>query len=304
MNLRYSYDEAKGEKYIVTSKLNYKDGKISILVPTRLRPRNVKRLINSALITSKDPSKLEFLFYVDDDDNSFPKKLRSSQIKIFKGPRTWLSSTYNYLLLQATGEIIMYCGDDIVFRTKCWDEAIRAEFDKVNDKLFLVYTNDGVNQSQDMARHGFVHRQWFITIGWAFPALRMMPIDLWMTDLAKKVNRIKYLDDIVIEHVHFRQGKKAKIDLTYQEANERARSWNSLITYSSLKYDLRIDYLLMCEAMRVKPKFQFSYFLSEILTSGIFFPKLDKVNARRLRSLNNHQILLLVLKKIRHTLKF
>ncbi len=283
--------------------MNYKEGQISILIPTRLRPKNVKRLINSALKTAKDNSKLEFLFYVDDDDNSFPKELRGSKIRVFKGPRTWLSSSFNCLLLQASGEIIMYCGDDIVFRTKYWDETIRAEFNKVDDKICLVYTNDGVDQSQDIARHGFVHRQWFNSTGWAFPALRVMPIDLWMTDLAKQISRIKYLESVVIEHVHFRQGKKARIDLTYQQANERARSWNSLITYSSLKYDLRINYLLLCEAIEIKPKFYFSYFLGEILTSGSFIPKLDKVNTRRLRSLNNYQILLLVLKKILHTSK-
>jgi glycosyltransferase involved in cell wall biosynthesis len=283
--------------------LNYKEDQISILIPTRLRPKNVKRLINSALRTAKDNSKLEFLFYVDDDDNSFPKELRSSKIKVFRGPRTWLSSSYNYLLLQASGEIIMYCGDDIVFRTKYWDETIREEFNKVADKICLVYTNDGVNQSQNIARHGFVHRQWFNSTGWAIPALRMMPIDLWLTDLAKQLSRIKYLESIVIEHVHFRQGKKAKLDLTYHQANERARSWNSLITYSNLKYDLRIDYLLLCEAIKVKPKFNFSYFLGHIISSGSFIPKLDKVNTRRFRSLNNYQMLLLILRKIRNTFR-
>lgn len=262
----------------------------------------MSRLVNSALMTAKDISKLEFIFYVDQDDFTFPIHLLKGKIKVINGPRTWLSVAYNNILLHCTGEIIMYCGDDVVFKTKHWDEFIKLEFDQVADKICLVYANDGVNQSQSIARHGFIHRQWFDSTGWAFPSLRMLPIDLWMTDLATQVGRLRYLEKVVIEHVHFRQGKKAKLDQTYQDANDRAKSWNSLITFSNLKYDRRIDYVLLCEAIKIRPKTTFSYILGNFI---LFFlsTERDSSSTRRFRTLSNYEILKLVTRKIKHLMK-
>ena len=42
--------------------------KISILVPTRKRVQNVKRLIESVYNTAQNIKNIELLFYVDDDD--------------------------------------------------------------------------------------------------------------------------------------------------------------------------------------------------------------------------------------------
>ena len=67
------------------------EGLISILVPTRNRPENVKRLISSALKTADYPNKIEFVFYVDEDDSSFDMKLRNTKIIVVRGPRIWIS---------------------------------------------------------------------------------------------------------------------------------------------------------------------------------------------------------------------
>jgi hypothetical protein len=41
---------------------------ISLLVPTRGRPANVARFLNSAAATARTPQAIEAVFYVDDDD--------------------------------------------------------------------------------------------------------------------------------------------------------------------------------------------------------------------------------------------
>lgn len=271
---------------------------ISILIPTRGRPKNVKRVIRSALLTADKPNNLEFLFYVDFDDKTFPNSVISKQVKVIYGPRVWISLISNILYANSSGEIIMYGGDDMVFRSKSWDTVIRNEFNAVLDKICLVYTNDGVNQSQDIARHGFLHRRWFNTLGSAFPSGRVIPIDLWCTDVARKLNRIRYIENIVIEHRHYRQGGKARIDPTYRDAANISKSWRALEVYRKLSSERRADRILLSEVMIPKPKWELTFFLGEFLASYKGFLRLKTLDSRRLKSLNNYRIIILLFKKL------
>ena len=57
---------------------------ISILTPTRGRPENVRRLVNSVLTTAKFPDEVELLFYVDFDDETFPTEIQSSNVRVIR----------------------------------------------------------------------------------------------------------------------------------------------------------------------------------------------------------------------------
>ena len=55
--------------------------KISLIIPTRKRVSNVKRLIESVYNTVQDISNVQLMFYVDDDDTdtvSFFEKEKSN----------------------------------------------------------------------------------------------------------------------------------------------------------------------------------------------------------------------------------
>lgn len=272
---------------------------ISILVPTRKRPLNVIRLVDSALRTADEPSKIEFLFYVDEDDATFKIDFKkNTRIKVVVGPRTWISLAHNVLYTHSSGEILMYGADDIVFKTAGWDKSIKDTFNNMSDKICLVYANDGVDQSQSIARHGFIHRRWFNITGSAFPSLRNVPIDLWCTEIANKINRLRYLDDVLIEHVHFRQGKKAQIDQTYIDAIGRAKSWDSKITYKKLNYEMRVDIILLSEHMESKTKLEVNYIIGDFLAKNYWIVNKFKLDSRRLKTTRNIKLFFLVTKKI------
>ena len=192
----------------------------------------------------------------------------------------------------------MYGGDDIIFRSKSWDTVVRNQFTEVLDKICLVYTNDGVKQSQNIARHGFVHRRWFNVLGSAFPSGRVIPIDLWCTDVAQKLNRIRYIEDIIIEHNHYRQGGKAKNDPTYTHAANISKSWKASEVFKKLSSERRADRILLSEVMIPKPKWEKKYFLGEFIAAYKSALKLNSLDSRRLRSLNNSRIILTMMKKL------
>jgi len=277
---------------------NYKQGVISILVPTRNRPKNVINLINSAKNTADNPSKIEFVFYVDCDDKSFPQLEEWDTIKVIHGPRMWLSVIQNVLYANACGEILMYAADDIEFCTKSWDSIILQEFEKIDDKILLVFGNDLGSHGSSIAIHGFLHRKWVETIGTFAAPFRLSLTDLWHTENAKKLNRICYLPDLIIKHIHYRQGEKsADFDSTYQNVYLQSSAWRPKVTYRKLERERRIDRILLAEAMTVNPKKEIRYFLGEVISGLSKKFNLTEVEVRRLKSSSNIKILLILIKK-------
>lgn len=247
----------------------FKRDVISILCPTRGRPDNVRKLVESALETAQRPRDIEILFYVDTDDSSFPHELVSkfpNQIKVINGPRMWISNSHNVLYAFSSGEILMTAGDDMEFRTNEWDLRVRNQFSSFEDKIALVFGNDNATHAGKIAVHGFFHQHWIHSVGtWVQPG-RGVPWDLWTTDNARLLGRLIYLEDMIISHNHYRQGgAQAEFDQTYKDVYTQSASFRPLITYTLLKRERRIDRILLREAMTETPKIEKEYLLSEMI---------------------------------------
>ena len=235
----------------------------SISCPTRGRPQNVRRFIESIKSTSDNFSDIEILFYVDDDDDSFPDDVLSFNVRKIKGKRVWLTLAHNILYSNSIGEIIFYGGDDAVFKTTGWDSLVKKSFDLSEDKILLVYGNDNGWYGSKIAIHGFVHKKWVEALGYfAYPG-RGSSMDRWVTEVAKKLNRATYLESIVIEHVHYRQGAaSAEFDKTYQEAENEILRWGGYLRhYKKLKYERRIDRIILGNIMIQKPNLEVHYII-------------------------------------------
>lgn len=263
---------------------------ISIICPTRNRPENVIRLVNSARSKAKNPDQIEFLFYVDSDDQSFPE---IEGVRVFRGPRVWISNAHNALFTLAKGEILMTAGDDMEFLSMNWDMFIREKFQSLPDKIGLVFGNDLGTHAGRIAVHGFFHRRWVEIIGtWVQPG-RGCPWDLWSTDVARGIGRLFYLEDVHIKHIHYRQGdKEAKFDSTYKNIYDTNSSFEPQRTYKLLERERRIDRILLTENLLTKPPLEGRYLLSSLVERK-FRSRLSLQKRRKLLILNNTQIILL-----------
>ena len=288
---------------VINQSSGYKT-KLSILCPTRERPGQVVRLIESVLETSVFPEKIEILFYIDNDDESFPDiDQLSPQVRVFKGPRTWISNAHNYLYSHCEGEIVMTAADDMVFRTHGWDSAIYAAFESIPDRIALVYGNDLGTHAGRIATHGFFHRNWIETLGtWVQPG-RGSLWDLWSTENARKLGRLVFLDKVVIEHVHYRQSKtEVAFDKTYSYVRSMNSSFRPELTYRKLKRERRIDRILLSEKMDSAPKIEFNYVIGTLIASTVIgSASLEK--KRRILSVTNWGILGLVIRNVFSRLK-
>lgn len=223
---------------------------ISIIFPTRNRPNNCNRIINSVknTVSSERLNNIEFCLYIDDDDIiTIPeleslKLLTNINIKYIQGPRICLSKMWNEAYEKlSVGNIIMHCGDDIIFRTNDWDEIVRNKFNEYEDKLILVFGRDE-NCNERFATHSFLHRNWIETSGfWLPPYFSSDYNDTWLNDVSVMINRRIYIDNLCTEHMHYTLGK-SDIDQNTLDRLERHQTDNVAKIYEE-KQDERNNHV-------------------------------------------------------------
>lgn len=229
------------------------DLKISICCPTRNRPEQVRRMLNS--INATVAGAVEVVFYTDEDDSQsafFGAEYGNVTIKHIIGARQTLSNCWNECAksASATGDILMFAGDDITFNTKGWDKMVINTFESHPDKFIFVHGDDG-HWGSKFGTHGFLHRKWVDTVGYLLPPYFVSDFgDTWINDMANMLGRGRrvYLN-FVTEHHHPAWGK-AEIDQTHKERLERHAKENPQALYESLRPQLLADVEKLREAIR------------------------------------------------------
>ena len=207
--------------------------RISILAPSRGRPKALQAMADSAFRTA---SNIEILAYVDEDDPSDYEAVQD--VTIVRGPRINLSDCWNRLAEKARGSILHMGSDDIRFRTPHWDQMIRQAFEVFRDRIVFVYGDDGIHDRK-MGTHGFVSREWYQTVGrFTPPFFPCDYADTWLNEVAAHIGRRMYIQGMLIEHLHPIAGK-ASWDQTHKERLERGREANVGELYESL-HDARM----------------------------------------------------------------
>ncbi len=213
--------------------------KMSLLVPTRGRPSNMERMTLSAFNTAEYKDEVEIIFYLDNDDPDsmdMAYKLENhygERIQTIIGNRIILSQMWNECWNIAKSDIGMHCGDDVVFKTESWDALVFEEFRKEKDKILFVYGRDGIVDSEDLGTHGFLHRNWVETVGYFVPPyFSWCYNDTWLTEVSRKINRLRFLPNLYIQHIHPCNGG-TPMDATYSEASARGARDKCLEVYNS-----------------------------------------------------------------------
>jgi hypothetical protein len=197
---------------------------IAVLCPTRNRPDNVARLAASAWEHAADPDSVELVFYEDEDaPGSVPDSLAAFDgVRVVRGPRIVLSDMWNRCAAAAAADILMQCGDDIVFATPGWDKLVTGAIESYPDRIVLAYGRDGTPiHGDDFGSHGFVHRRWTDTLGYFTPPYFSSDYgDTWLNDLAARIGRKHFIPGLLTDHLHPAAGR-AEWDQNHRERLER-----------------------------------------------------------------------------------
>lgn len=220
---------------------------ISLLLPSRGRPDQFLRMVQSAISHAERPELLEVVFAVDLDDEATQTYLWLADsirrnggmiVKMLATERQVLSQYWNDCARNARGDILMHCGDDIVFVTPSWDERVREAFQQYPDRVVFVHGNDLGPRGSFFGTHGFIHRTWMEAVGYFVPPHYVSDYnDTHLNDVANMLGRRHYVD-IITEHMHPAFGK-GPVDKTHEERLARHSESNVDELYASL-HDERV----------------------------------------------------------------
>jgi hypothetical protein len=213
---------------------------LSILIPTRGRTQKMRHLFENIMETAANPSALELILYIDDDDPmSHGLDHPSLGVKRLIRPRQPMGAMLHACFQASSGPFILVIGDDNLFRTKGWDLMILDGFSHFPDGIALVYGDDLI-QGRNMCTAPAVSRKFCEILGGLCPPEYTGEfIDTHILDLFTKLrcwgfDRIIYLENLVIEHMHHVVGK-SEYDETYARQNTTDENRNRYFGFDAFR---------------------------------------------------------------------
>ena len=192
---------------------------LSMLTPTRGRPDHVKRYIDSIFATADDPSRIELLFYVDNDDPELKGYIHLAgdytQYKeypfkkvtfIFDEPKS-VSKSWNDIAALSQGDVLCMGNDDIIYQEKSWDTRVDLEVAaytaKHTDRIFCMWFDCGIKGSE-WPTFPMISREWYNVLGYFAPGrFHFFYNDTWVGDIGWKIGRMNYIaEPKYMEHRH------------------------------------------------------------------------------------------------------
>ena len=178
----------------------------SFLTPTRKRPDLVARLFQSIVDTTARLDELEIILAVDHDDeaslNISDDRLRVKKVVLRE--RLTMGALNNACFDASSGRYVMIMNDDVILRTKNWDQTVRNIFAGYGDEIGLVHVNDLLFKEK-LCTFPILSRRACLAIGLCPEKYRRYKIDDHIYDIYNMLafmghKRIAYLPDVVFEH--------------------------------------------------------------------------------------------------------
>ena len=186
---------------------------LTVLMPSRGREQQAREAYD-ALEATKALADTKMVILLDWDEPGYDglpvMHVPQEQSGLGMGP------ALNAGLSCTNAEIIGFIGDDHRFRTAGWDERIVAANDVIGGGI--VYGNDRL-RGKDLPSQVFIDARIVRALGWmALPNAHHLFLDDAWLKLGAELGRLRYLPEVIIEHLHPTAGK-AKWDEGYDRVN-------------------------------------------------------------------------------------
>jgi hypothetical protein len=197
---------------------------ILVIVPTRGRPDNAKRLADAfeSTVARQNGVRVDLVFAVDADDPELSGYLdHTTEYNwwTISGPRLRMAGTLNMVAIEYAGQydIVGFLGDDHLPQTVDWHRNIARAMKPGG----IVYGNDLI-QGPNLPTAVFLDARIIRKLGYMVPGgfVHLFLDNVWRT-WGERAGTLTYLPDTIIEHLHPIAGK-AEYDDQYAEVNSNA----------------------------------------------------------------------------------
>lgn len=183
--------------------------RLSIIMATRGRPENVRRIYDDILRTASDPEDIEIVLAVDQDDqesHNLDHPDLQIQTVVFP-PGVGVGNYWRGCLAEARGRYVLFMPDDVHIQTSGWDTMIYDSFSRFPDDIALVHVNDLIF-GEKLCCMPCVSRKAAITASLVDTRYNRYRIDdhiHHVFDILTEMghDRHVYRPDIVFEHDHY-----------------------------------------------------------------------------------------------------
>lgn len=206
--------------------------KVLVIVPTKNRRDKVIEFYSSWKLNSTIS---DLVFPINDDDTSYDGLDFGENTSFIKTPARSMNEALNYTAVKFSREYrwLSFMGDDHRTKTFGWDASLTEGI----PTLGVAYGNDLI-QKENLPTAVVLTSNIVSAIGYmAPPTLRHLYLDNFWLDLGKRIGRLYYRDDVIIEHMHYTVGK-SQADQIYQEVNSSGMFERDRIAYESYKQTL------------------------------------------------------------------
>lgn len=207
---------------------------LTVLVPSRGRPAAAADLIQAFSDTCTAQTFLTFV--VDESDptcGDYADVVDSAQnVDLVVAPSTTMVEALNYAAAGVNEFAVGFMGDDHRPRTRGWDTTYLAELCRL--RVGMVYGDD-LLQREKLPTQIAMTTDIVKALGWmAPPALVHLAVDNWWLELGRHADCIRYLPNVVVEHMHPVAGK-AEWDDGHRRVNQPAMYHQDLATFARLR---------------------------------------------------------------------
>ena len=175
--------------------------KISVLLPTRKRIDRLDRALNSLYGLCDRRDQVEVVLRIDDDDHETRKYLTERGETFIVGPRmrgyASLPHFMNQCAERSSGDVLLMCNDDCVFRTPGWDSKVLDCANRFPDGVFNIGINTMLNDQ--LFPLSIVSRRLFEALGYINDE-RLVFSDIFLLDVLETFGRAIRLPTVTIGH--------------------------------------------------------------------------------------------------------
>lgn len=176
---------------------------IAILVPTKGRPQQFRRMVESADKMAHGHINIEVGAIPNDVPYELPPLTKTTVIPTnfpdgLPTVHKW-NALAEPLMRNPENKLFMLGADDIVFATPLFDKALIDCHNALENKIHVFALLD--SRDPDGVPHPIVTREWIEFFGWAFPPIFVhWMLDTWTVEIAKSAGCFTHLKDYLVIH--------------------------------------------------------------------------------------------------------
>ena len=217
-----------------------------VVVPSRGRPENAERLAQAFKDTGAEA---DLYIVIDNDDPKWNEYAKSENYKKLPadnktGGCAKSLNTGAVLLLDITKyplyDYFVFMGDDHLPRTPGWDKAF---IQALGHNTGIVYGDDLLQGANLPTAYGMSRDLVNELRGMTFPGCVHLFFDNFVKQLGLDLEYLKYLPDVIIEHMHPIAGK-AEMDEGYERVNQPKWYEKDLLTLQRYLSDMEYASLI------------------------------------------------------------